>query len=223
MTPVEYILDGLEAELALERELGVRVIECDRSLLRVNAPRGGNGGCEAPSISPSTPIASHLAQTRHVAAFAQPGKQVGHAAVAKTTPVVKPVAKSKAVEVAKDGAMYDLVFLHHAPLNAAEQEMMEKTIQALGYEVGDVPIVVEGKVPRAKVYVVLGGMAREKWMPGAFVAPGSWTNWKEKKVYVTYSPVRILRFKTVTDEVMRIKKQMWGGLKSIVKNLKEGL
>ncbi len=24
-------------------------------------PRGGNGGCEAPSISPSTPFATHLA------------------------------------------------------------------------------------------------------------------------------------------------------------------
>ena len=220
MTPVEYILDGLEAELALERELGVRVIECDRSLLRVSvAPRGGNGGCEAPSISPSTPIASHLAQTRHAAAFAQTGEQVGRAAVEETTPV----AKTKAVEVSKDGAVYDLVFLHHAPLNAAGQEMMEKTIRALGYEVGDVPIVVEGKVPRAKVYVVLGGKAREKWMPGTFVSPGSWTNWKEKKVYVTYSPVYILRFKKVTNEVMRIKTQMWSGLKSIVKSLKEGL
>ena len=31
--------------------------------------RGGNGGCKAPSISPSTPFASHLAQTRHAAAF----------------------------------------------------------------------------------------------------------------------------------------------------------
>ena len=223
MTPVEYILDGLEAELALERELGVRVIECDRSLLRVNASRGGNGGCEAPSISPSTPIASHLAQTRHAAAFAQTGEQVGRVEVEKTTPVAKPVASVKPVEVAKDGAVYDLVFLHHAPLNAAGQEMMEKTIRALGYEVGDVPIVVEGKVPRAKVYVVLGGKAREKWMPGKFVAPGSWTNWKEKKVYVTYSPVYILRFKTVTNEVMRIKTQMWSGLKSIVKSLKEGL
>ena len=33
MTAIEYILDGLEAELALERELGNRVFEIDRSLL----------------------------------------------------------------------------------------------------------------------------------------------------------------------------------------------
>ena len=36
--------------------------------------RGGNGGCEAPSISPSTPFASHLAQMRHTVAFAQSGQ-----------------------------------------------------------------------------------------------------------------------------------------------------
>lgn len=30
---VEYVLDGLEAELELERELGVRVVEIDRALL----------------------------------------------------------------------------------------------------------------------------------------------------------------------------------------------
>ena len=34
MNVLDYILDGLEAELALERELGVRLVECDRSLLK---------------------------------------------------------------------------------------------------------------------------------------------------------------------------------------------
>jgi len=33
VTGLDAILDGLEAELALERELGVRLVECDRSLL----------------------------------------------------------------------------------------------------------------------------------------------------------------------------------------------
>ena len=33
MTALEYLLDGLEAELELERELGVRVVELDRTLL----------------------------------------------------------------------------------------------------------------------------------------------------------------------------------------------
>ena len=33
MVSMEYVLDGLEAELELERELGVRVVEIDRALL----------------------------------------------------------------------------------------------------------------------------------------------------------------------------------------------
>ena len=33
MNVLDYILEGLEAELAMERELGVRIVECDRSLL----------------------------------------------------------------------------------------------------------------------------------------------------------------------------------------------
>ena len=33
MTALEYLLDGLEAELELERELGVRAVELDRALL----------------------------------------------------------------------------------------------------------------------------------------------------------------------------------------------
>ena len=33
MNVLDYILEGLEAELALERELGVRLVECDREVL----------------------------------------------------------------------------------------------------------------------------------------------------------------------------------------------
>ena len=49
MNALDYILDGLEAALELERELGVRAVECDRSLLapasrlppNVSRPTGG--------------------------------------------------------------------------------------------------------------------------------------------------------------------------------------
>ena len=34
MNVLDYLLDGVEAELALERELGVRLVECDRELLK---------------------------------------------------------------------------------------------------------------------------------------------------------------------------------------------
>ena len=37
MNVVDYILEGLEAELALERELGVRLVDFDRGLLTPNS------------------------------------------------------------------------------------------------------------------------------------------------------------------------------------------
>lgn len=50
MTALEYLLDGLEAELELERELGVRVVELDRALL---ATQSAPSPARAPSPSPS--------------------------------------------------------------------------------------------------------------------------------------------------------------------------
>ena len=126
----------------------------------------------------------------------------------------------KPVEVAKDGAIYDLVFLHHVALTGEGLEMIQKAIRAMGYELDQVPIVVEGKVPRAKVYVVLGGGALKKWMRGKVASPGNWIEWNGRQVYVTYSPVFILRFKSVTAEVKRFKSHMWTGLKGILERLK---
>jgi len=48
VTVVDYILDGLEAALELERELGVRTIEIDRELLKVGEPRKGDAASPLP-------------------------------------------------------------------------------------------------------------------------------------------------------------------------------
>lgn len=65
MTALDYILDGLEAELALERELGVRTVEIDRALLAPMADggrpapgaarQGSSGRAPAPSGAKPTP------------------------------------------------------------------------------------------------------------------------------------------------------------------------
>ena len=56
MNALDYILEGLEAELALERELGVRLVECDRSLL--NVPQRQRQPVERPpeSVRPVAPV-----------------------------------------------------------------------------------------------------------------------------------------------------------------------
>jgi len=59
LTVLDYILDGLEAELALERELGIRSVECDRSLLAVAQEVKVKGEGEQGNLStPRSPAAS---------------------------------------------------------------------------------------------------------------------------------------------------------------------
>ena len=57
MTALDYILDGFEAELELERELGVRAVEIDRSLLApvVDERRGTRDERSAAPLSAPNP------------------------------------------------------------------------------------------------------------------------------------------------------------------------
>jgi len=183
VTALEYILDGLEAELALERELGVRVIECDRSLL----------------ASPASP--------------APPSAKPPAAAPAERSPASAPL-------VSRTAAGVDIAFLHDKPLTPKGEEMMAKIVAALGKTHETAPVVVEGALPRAKAYVVLGGLALRKWFPGVSAAPGQWVSTPlSPNVLVTYSPAYILRFGAVTPTVQQIKKDMWSSIKSVLRRL----
>ena len=64
MTAIDYILDGLEAELELERELGVRVIACDRTLLceEEQVLRAPAKPSSSPPPSPDPPQAAPVGQ-----------------------------------------------------------------------------------------------------------------------------------------------------------------
>ena len=191
MTALEYILDGLEAELALERELGVRVIECDRSLL---APCNPPGPPPTPP-SPAGRAASPLAADSMASPQAAPRRAAASAAV-------------------------DIAFLHDKALTPAGVDMMEKIVKALGKTPETAPVVVGGPLPRAKAYVVLGGLALRKWFPGVGAAPGQWVSTElSPNVLVTYSPAYILRFGAGTPAVQQIKKDMWVSLKSVLRRI----
>lgn len=194
MTALDYILEGLEAELALERELGVRSIECARDVL-------------APLSKPSAPVSVASPPSRP-AVSPRP-------TAPRESESVRPTPQRPG------SGVFDFAFLHDRPLTAAGAEMMSKIVTALGKTAASAPIVHEGPLPRAKVLVVLGGNALKKWFPDAAAAPGQWIDTPRiKNVLVTYSPAFILRFRVVTPEVERIKKAMWGSLKSIAARLK---
>ena len=64
MNALDYILDGLEAELSLERELGVRVIEIDRELLKANnVPQPMPVVTEAPPQKEELPVQREVKST----------------------------------------------------------------------------------------------------------------------------------------------------------------
>ena len=202
MNALDYILDGLEAALELERELGVRVVECDRSLLTPasrlpsNVSRLSGEGLETRDVRRETRVGLETRDER-------------------------PAANNRTIEQSNGRTVPDLAFLHDRPLSPAGIEMMAKIIGAMKRTAENSPIVVEPPMPRAKVLVVLGARALKKYFPEQKAEPGQWFRTPGgRDVLVTYSPEYILRFGTVTPAVQKLKQDMWRSLKAVVQRLK---
>lgn len=98
--------------------------------------------------------------------------------------------------------------------------MMKKIIEAMHTTLESAPIITDMPVPKAKVYVILGGLALKKFQPKLKGVPGQWLKTeKDADVLVTYSPEYILRFKEVTSGVKKIKQDMWLALKGVLRRL----
>lgn len=202
MNALDYILDGLEAALELERELGVRVVECDRSLLTPASRLPSN----------VSRLSGEGLETRDVRRETRAGLETRDA---------RPAANNRTIEQSNGRTIPDLAFLHDRPLSPAGIEMMAKIIGAMKRTAENSPIVVEPPMPRAKVLVVLGGRALRKYFPEQKAEPGQWFRTPGgRDVLVTYSPEYILRFDTVTPAVQKLKQDMWRSLKAVVQRLK---
>ena len=193
MDILDYVLDGLEAALELERELGVRTVELDRSLL-------------AAAVSPLSNV-SRLASSP-VEDARRKTLDARREDARRETP--HPITQSP------NHPISSLVFLHDRPLSPGGVEMMAKIITALGLTAETAPIVVAPPLPRAKIVVVLGGRALKRYFPDVKGGPGMWIKRPEgQEILITYSPEYILRFATVTPAVEKIKKDMWRSLKAV--------
>lgn len=202
MNALDYILDGLEAALELERELGVRVVECDRSLLTPASRLPSN----------VSRLSGEGLETRDVRRETRAGLETRDA---------RPAANNRTIEQSNGRTVPDLAFLHDRPLSPAGIEMMAKIIGAMKRTAENSPIVVEPPMPRAKVLVVLGARALKKYFPEQKAEPGQWFRTPGgRDVLVTYSPEYILRFGAVTPAVQKLKQDMWRSLKAVVQRLK---
>lgn len=199
MTALDYILNGLEAELQLERELGVRFVECDRSVLE--------------------PVAAELPPRVEVKASEPAGARAVPAAIpdkAPLPPAAPAVGSGAEAAPRRNGRRFDFVFLHERPLSPKGSEMISKITAALKTTAELAPVVNSAPLPDAGIYVVLGSLALRKWFPEIKAAPGMWVKTRGgSDVLVTYSPEYILRFSTVTPAVEQIKKDMWASLKAV--------
>ncbi len=194
MTVLDYILEGLENALVLERELGIRAFECDRSLLLpVETASRSEPSAPAPEFQAAIEIKRPAAPREILSA-----------------------QKSAAPE--KGGAF---VFLHDRPLSVKADAMIARILDALktaypGVISGEELLCYEGTLPKSAVYVVLGSAALKKWFPEFKASPGMWVKAAAgAEILVTYSPEYILRFGEVTPAVQKIKKDMWTSLKAV--------
>ena len=200
MTALEYLIDGLEAELELERELGVRVVELDRALLatpQVPSP------VRAPSASSSN---SHS----HSSSSSNSSSRSNSNSNSPTPPL--PHSSTPSLSFA---------FLHDRPLSPSGIEMMAKIVTAMHETPESAPIVFNGERPPAKIYIVLGSEAMKKWYPGMRGAPGQWLRGRNgEDVLLTYSPEYLLRFGAATPALMKLKREMWTSLKGVMQRLR---
>ena len=119
--------------------------------------------------------------------------------------------------------VFDFVFLHDKPLTPAGAEMMANIVKAMGRTADTAPVIIAPPIPQARAYIVLGALALRKYFPGMKGEPGHWVKSADgKDVLITYSPAFILRFPTVTDAVMKMKREMWTSLKGVMQRFNGG-
>ena len=218
---IDYVIDGLVAELAVERELGVRSFEFDREVLAeiLSWSREPAQPARAqPAAGAETPRAQSAAGAE------TPRTQ---SAAGAETPLAKPAPSSlgrssSSSTNASSTNTYDFVFLHHRPMTAPGAEMMEKILANVMRRTRETaPVLDAGELPRARVYIVLGGLALKKWFPYMHAAPGQWrTGDAGEQVLITYSPDFILRFGLEpTAAMLQLKRDMLQSLKSALQRV----
>ncbi len=194
---LSFVLDGLEAYLALERELGVEEVEVDPSLLEsLTMP---------PAATETTP----------------PAPNAPPRPVSKTP--VRPVAATRgdALQPSRAPATsVEFAFIHDGPLSEKSLAMMGKIIVALGSDERRSPIAVRPPLPKARLYVFLGQPTLRKFLPRVAVEENSWFRTpKGVEALLVKSPEEIVRFSTVTPALRKIKEDMWRALKTIRQHL----
>ncbi|MBQ6457666.1 MAG: hypothetical protein IJJ51_02550, partial [Kiritimatiellae bacterium] len=159
---------------------------------------------------------------RSTAAASVSASADGSARAARSTAAASASASADgSARAARYTAAVQMAFLHDRALDGAGAEMIAKITAALGFTPKEAPVIWDGALPDAKIYVVLGARALRQWLPTQHGSPGMWVEAGNKRpALVTYSPNFFLRFKEVTPAVKKIKAEMWQSLKAAAARLR---
>lgn len=197
MTDIDRIIDKAIESVVLERDLGVRFFEIDRSLLEVG---------KVVSVV-SDPVLVQKIQTK------------------VEEPAPKTERAEQKSQNSKE-KVYDFIFLHDRSLSEPSELFMEKALSGLGVSKEEAPLFLDKPLPSARVYVVMGLRALKKFAPGVSATMGAIsTSPGGKRMVLTHSPEDMTRFASVTPAVVEMKKITWLGFKRAAAEaakLKEG-
>jgi len=221
VTVLDHILNGFEAELELERELGVRTVEIDRALLAggLESNRVGIGsdrvGVGSDKVNREPRFSRNNRTTLKTLSDSNP-------TLTDANPTLKDT-KSTLSDPNRPG-QYDFIFLHEKELSPGGAEMISKAVAAMKKTPETAPVVFDGTLPAAKIYIVLGREALKKWFPGVHAAPGQWRKGRMgEDILVSYSPDFILRFSRpgVPDSksTVDMKRELWTSLKGVMQRI----
>lgn len=203
---IDQILEGIEAELSLMRELGVRSVPFDRELLReeVREVRDVPEVREVPKVLPKK--------------VEPPSLNTSHLSLNTKSP---PPARLERLELLKRS--YDFVFLHDKPLSEKGAETFEKIRTAMNLSADTAPLLTEYEAksfPKAKLYIVMGPAALSKFMPGVRLSYFSFgKSAGGKDIHFTYSPEFFLRLDPKDKAVLLLKHKMWTQLKNAMNRI----
>ena len=191
---LEDILSAFEDALELERELGTRTVEIDRALLRP-----AEAVVVADKVEKAIPVT--VATNPH-------GTNDASGAVG-VTDIVEGKESS-------GGQLADFAFLLEGDPAGPVAELLPKMSEAIGYG----PDGVRINDPSARVLIVLGRDALNKWLPGVLARPGQWVKRGETPALVTASPTKTYRFHgNDPAKIHQLKKRLWEDLQAALARL----
>lgn len=230
LTGLDTILAAFEEELNLERELGTRLVDCDRGLLVIEEAPPKPVAKPPPAAQPQK---TEYGDIRFSLMEPSPFDYVDNNPASKPSalPTAAPhleVPQTAAPQSAAPAATQPpsaantnatVVLLHHAPLSPAAKELMHN-IRTKGLKMSEqeAPFVYDGPLPKADNYIIFGFHALNKWFPGSHASPGMRiTTDTGQKLTVTYSPEYVIRFSNNELSEKKLKSDMWKVLKPLAK------